>query len=145
MKNVKNMRNIVLAAVLLVAMAVIMVVKTFYPTVIFPRLNIPNMVLLSLAAWLLANRLGLQGENCWICTAVLSALSFALLPAAAGLVEWGVCWKVGVIGGAVFTLTALAMDSVQERIASGPKAPGALLATALGVYMASQCFAGILL
>lgn len=145
MKKLKNLRNVLLAAVLFAVLAVMMVVKTFYPTVIFPVLNIPNMVLLSLAAVLLEGWINPQAENCWICNLILSVLTFALLPLAAGYADLSAFWKLGSVGGTVFTLTALALDCVRERIASGPKAKGALIATALGVYLASQCFAGILL
>lgn len=145
MKNMKNFRSVLLAAVLLVILGIMMVVKAFYPQVILPKLNIPNIVLLSLAALLLECWLCPQGENCWICMMVFGVLSFGLLPLAAGVADLHGFWKLGLVGGAVFTLTALAMDSVRDRLASGPKAKGALVATALGVYLASQCFAGILL
>lgn len=145
MKKMKNFRNVLLAAVLMVVLTVALVVKALYPTVILPRLNIPNIVLLSLIVLLLESWLYPQGGNCWVCTLVLAVLSFGLLPFAAGVAELQGIWKLGLVGGAVFTLIALAMDSVRERLASGPQAKGALMATALGVYLASQCFAGILL
>lgn len=145
MKNTKNFRNILLVAVLMVVLAVVQVVKTFYPSVIMPRLNIPNIVFLSLLVLLLESWLCPQGETCWVCTLVLSILSFSLLPLAAGMVELHDFWKLGLVGGSIFTLTALAMDSVRDRLSSGPWAKGALVATALGIYLASQCFAGILL
>lgn len=145
MKNMKNIRSILLAAVVFTVLAVMMVVKAFYPAVILPQLNIPNVVLLSLAALLMESWLCPEGENCWICNLVLAVLTFGLLPAVAGFVAWQDCWKLALVGGAGFTLTALAMDSVRDRLSSGPQAKGALVATALGVYLASQCFAGILL
>lgn len=145
MKKMKTFRSVLLAAVLLGVLAVQLLVKTFYPTVISPALNIPNMVLLSLVALLLEGWLCPGAENSWICTPVFAVLSFGLLPLAAGVADLQDFWKIGLVGGVVFTLTALAMDSVRDRLSSGPQAKGALVATALGVYLASQCFAGILL
>lgn len=145
MKNVKISRNVLLAAVLLVALATMLLVKTFYPTVIFSPLNIPNMVLLSLVALLLESWLCPREKSCQICTLAFGVLTFGLLPLAAGVADLHSFWKLGLVGGATFTLTALAMDSVRERLASGPKAKGAWIATAFGIYLASQCFAGILL
>lgn len=145
MKKMKNFRNISLAFVLLAVLAVTMVVKAFYPTVNVPQLNIPNMVLISLVAVLLEMWLAAPEKNCWICNCILAVLTFGLLPLAAGFADLNSFWKLGLVGGAVFTLTGLAMDSVRDRLASGPEAKGALMATAFGVYLASQCFAGILL
>lgn len=145
MKKVKNLRNILLVAVVFTVLAVKMVVQSFYPTVNFPALNIPNLVALSLLTLLLEAWLKPNGENCWICNGTLAALTFALLPLAAGVTDVSDFWKPGLVGGVVFLLTSLAMDSVRDRISSGPPAKGALLATALGVYLASQCFTGILL
>lgn len=144
MKNRSNARSLLLTAVLLVVLTVLMVVKCLYPAVILPKLNIPNMVLLSLIA-LLAETLFFSGESLWLWDGLLAAVAFGLLPAAAGFVLWQECWKYALVGGVTFTLTALAMDGVRQRIASGVRGKAALGATALGIYLAAQCFTGILL
>lgn len=145
MKKVKISRRVLLVAVVLVTLAVQLLVKTFYPTVIFPPLNIPNMVLLSLVALLLESLLCPEDRSCRVCTLAFGVLTFGLLPLVAGVADLHSFWKLGLVGGATFTLTALAMDSVRERLTSGPRAKGAWVATAFGIYLASQCFAGILL
>lgn len=145
MKKVKNLRMVLLTAVLLGLLMVMMVVKACYPAVILPMLNIPNMVLISVVVLLLENRLDPLAESNWWCNLLLAVLAFGLLPLMAGVTSLLDFWKVGLVGGGVFTLTALAMDSVRERLASGTKTGGALLVTALGIYLAAQCFSGILL
>ena len=53
--------------------------------------------------------------------------------------------KLGVIGGVVFTATAWLFTSVQDRLSSGPVCKAAPVVSAFGLYLAAQCFAGILL
>jgi hypothetical protein len=69
----------------------------------------------------------------------------AVLPLMAGFACQHDFWKFGLVGGIVFTVTAFLFTSVTERLQTGPKARGALLFTCLGIWLASQCFAGIIL
>lgn len=102
MKYKKYASNTALAVVLGIALAVCMLIRTFVPMAVLPRLDIPNMVLLSMIALLAA------------------------------------------VGGVVFAVTAWLFASCQERISSGPAAKAAPVLSALCLYLASQCFAGIL-
>lgn len=145
MKNVKNARSILLTVVLFGTLALALVIKTFYPAVILPPMNIPNLVLLSLVALLLEECFAPSQNHCIVWDFLSATLSFGLLPPACGFSSPQSFWKLGLIGGAVFALTALAMDSVRDRLISGPRAKGALVATAFGIYLAAQCFTGILL
>ena len=53
--------------------------------------------------------------------------------------------NLGLVGGIIFTATTFVFSSMTERLRTGPKARGAVLMGALGIYLAAQCFAGILL
>ena len=145
MKNKTYLLNTLLAAVLGCALLIAVLVRTFFPIIIIPRLNIPNMVLLSLAVLLLDHYLAPNAKRCYICIPVFSAVTFGLLPWAACFVGAVAAVKLAVAGGVVFTVTTWLFSSIQERLSSGPDCKAAPVVSAVGLYLAAQCFAGILL
>ncbi len=137
--------NTLLAAVLGAVLLVCVLVRTFAPRMILPNLDIPNMVLLSLAALVLDHYLAPNAKRCYICVPMFSAISFGLLPFAAcfaGALEAG---KLALVGGLVFTATTWLYTTIQDRLSTGPAAKAAPILSALGLWLAAQCFAGILL
>lgn len=145
MKNNKFLLPVILIAVLFAALLTGMLVQIFLPAAILPPLNIPNIVLLSVAALLIEHFLSRGNSRCYVCVAVFGAAAFALLPLMAGFACVHDFWKYGLVGGAAFTLTTFLFSSATQRLKTGPKAPAAVVLTGLGIYLASQCFAGILL
>ena len=145
MKENKYFLNTALALVLGVAGVAAVLVRTFAPNFIIPPLDIPNLVLLSLAALLLDHCVAPKAKRCWICVAVLSAVTFGLLPWCACLVAGEEALKLAVAGGIVFTLTAWVYRSMADRLSTGPAAKAAPLCSAIGLYLAVQCFAGWIL
>ena len=144
MKNNKYFLNTALAAVVGIALVVCVLLRTFIPAIVLPQLSIPNMVLLSLIALLLDHYLTKGAKRCWICIPLISALTFGVLPYAASLAGVLDALKLALVGAAVFTVTTWLYTSIQNRLASGPIAKAALVLSALGLYLASQCFAGVL-
>ena len=136
--------NTLLAAVLGAALLVCVIVRTFWPRMILPVLDIPNMVLLSLVALLADHYFAAGSKRCWLCILPLAALTFGLLPFAAGFAAGCESLKLGLVGCAAFGATAWLFDSVRERLSSGPVAKAAPILSAFGLYLATQCFAGIL-
>ena len=145
MKNNKYLLNTILAIVVFAACAIALVVRVLIPAAIIPPLNIPNMVLLSVIALLLEHFLTRGNPRCYICIPVFSALTFGILPLMAGFACQHTFWKFGLVGGVVFTLTTFLFTSAQDRLLTGPKAKAAIVITAVGIWLASQCFAGIIL
>jgi len=145
MKNNKYLLNTILAAVVFVALAVMLVVRVCLPAAVLPPVNIPNMVLLSVIALLLEHFLTKGNPRCYICIPVFGAITFGILPLMAGFACQHTFWKFGLVGGVVFTITTFLFTSAQDRLLTGPKARAAMVITALGIYLASQCFAGIIL
>ena len=141
MKNNKFLLHILLSAVLFVACAICLLVRVWQPAAIIPPLNIPNMVLLSVLTLLLEHFLAKNNPRCYWATALFGVLSFGVLPLMAGFACVHDFWKYGLIGGCVFTVTT----SATERLQTGPKARAAVVLTGLGIYLAAQCFAGILI
>lgn len=145
MKNKMYFLNTMLAVVLGVAMLVALLLRTLAPMRILPVLNIPNMVALCLVALLLDHYLAPGAKRCYICIPVLSAVTFFLLPWAAGYADVCRSAMLALIGMVVFTATTWLYSSIQERLSTGPACRLAPVLSAVGLFLAAQCFAGILL
>lgn len=135
--------NTLLAEVLGAALLICVLVRTFAPRMILPLLDIPNVVLISLIALLLDHYLAPGSDRCYICIPVFSAITFGLLPFAACFVGAGEAVKNGVLGCVVFTAVTWLFSSVTDRLSTGPAAKLAPVLSALGLYLASQCFMGM--
>lgn len=145
MKNKLFLLPVLLVAVLFVALLAGMLVQIVQPAAILPPLNIPNMVLLSVVALLLDYFLTKSSSRCYVCVVLFGFAAFAALPLMAGFACVHDFWKYGLVGGVTFTLTTFLFSSAVQRLKTGPKAPAAVALTGLGIYLAAQCFAGILL
>ena len=145
MKNKTYILNTFLAAVLGIYLLMCVLVRTFAPAIILPKANVPNMVLLSLAALVLDHYLVPDAKRCYICIPVLSAITFGLIPFAACFVYGLEALKFGLVGGLVFTVTSWLFTTIQERLSTGPAAKASAFFSAVSLYMAAQCFMGILL
>lgn len=136
--------NTALALVLGLACAAAVLVRTFSPASLIPHLDIPNMAALSLVALLMDHYVAKEAKRCYICIPVFAAISFGLLPFCAGFASGLEMLKLAILGGVVFTATTWIYTSLQDRLSSGPMAKLAPILSALGLYLAFQCFAGIL-
>ena len=141
MKN-QFTRNILLAAVTGTALLICLLVRAFAPAVNLPRLDIPNLTALCLLALLLESSVVTDDRRfCWVQT-VLAAVTFGLLPLAAGFAGPLDGLKLALVGAAVFTVTAVLFDSMEKRMASGGISKISLWIGAVGLFLAVQCFAG---
>lgn len=145
MKNHKYLLNTLLAIFLFAVLLTMMLIRVFNPAATLPVLNIPNMVLLSLVVLLAEYYIGACTHRCYICIPVFATISFAVLPLMAGFACQHDFWKIGLVGGITFTVTTWLFSAMTDRISSGPKAWAAAPVSALGLYLAAQCFAGIIL
>lgn len=145
MKKNPYLLNTLLALFVMIAMAIMVLVRTFQPAAILPVLNIPNMVIISLAALLVDYFLAPEADRCYICIPVFSVLTFGLLPLAAGFATLATAWKLALLGGGVFTLVTWLFSSMTARMATGRTSKAAAVAGAFGIWLAFQCFSGIIL
>lgn len=145
MKNKTYVLNSLLAAVFGVYLLVAIFVRTFAPQIILPKANIPNLVLVSLIALVLDHYLVGGAKRCYICIPVFAAITFGLLPYAAAFVTPLEALKLAIVGGVVFTVTTWLFTTIQERLSSGPAAKASAFFSAVSLYMASQCFIGMIL
>lgn len=137
--------NILLAAIMSVALLACILVRTLFPRIILPKLDIPNMVLISLLALVLDHYIAPGAKRCYICIPVFAAVTFGLLPFAACFVGILEALKLALVGGIVFTAVTFLYSAIQDRLSSGPVAKAASILSALGLYLAFQAFAGIIL
>ena len=145
MNDKKYMLNTFLAVILGVILLAMIVVRTFFPAVILPEANIPNLVLVSLIALVLDHYLAPGAVRCYICIPVVSAVTFGLYSFVSAYATLGGAVKLAVAGAIVFTATTWVFTAIQERLSSGPAAKASAFFSAVSLYMAAQCFVGIFL
>jgi hypothetical protein len=143
MKNKTYTLSTVLIAVLTAVLAVMAVLRAFSPQIILPIFDIPTLTAISLVALVLDHYLARDAKRCWICIPVFAALSFGILPFAAGMVALSNVLGLALTGAAIFTVCTFVFTSVQDRLSSGPAARLAPIMSALGIWLAVQAFAGI--
>ena len=157
-KDRTTILNTVLALVLGITLLVSVLVKVNCPHFILPKINIPYMAGISLLSLVLTHflsgtRLDMEcqsgkacmtekPEGCPICQAVLAAVTFALLPWAAGFAEVSVI-KLALCGGIVFAVLNAMFCGMVKRIELADTHKGAVIPAAFGLYLACQCFTNI--
>ena len=145
MKNNRFFLPIVLVAVLFLALLLGMILQICLPAVVLPQLNIPNIVLLSVMVLLIDHFVAKDSKRCYLSILIFGFVVFAALPLMAGFTCIHNFWKIGLVGAITFTVTTFLFTSAAARLKTGPKAPVALVLTGFGMYLAAQCFAGILI
>ena len=143
MKNQKYFLNTALAVIFGLVLLAMVLIRTFAPVIILPKLDIPNLVLISLVTLLIDHYVCKGAKRCYICIPVFAVVTFGLLPFAACLVTALEAVKLGIIGGAVFTAVTWLFSAMEDRLSTGPAAKLAPILSALGLYLAAQCFMGI--
>lgn len=144
MKHKSYILNSILAVVLGIYYLILVFVRAFAPQIILPQWDIPGLVLISLVALVLEHYLVPDAPRCYLCIPVFSGITFGLLTFCAllGLQE---ALKLAAVGALVFTATTWLFTSIQDRLSSGPAAKASAFFSAVSLYMAAQCFMGILL
>lgn len=143
MKNRTTILNTSLAAVLGVVLLISIVVKTVSPHFILPEINIPYIAAVSLVALVITHFVTTE-EGCQICEAVLAAVTFAVLPWAAGLAAAPI-WKLAIVGGGVFAGLNMMFTAMEKRMELADTCKYAVIPGAFGLFLAFQCFAGWIL
>ena len=143
MKSRTTILNSILAAVLGVALLISVIVTTVSPHFIIPQMSIPYIAAVSLVA-LVVTHFAKTEEGCALCEALLAAVTFAVLPAAAGLATVAV-WKLAIVGGIVFAVLNAMFTAMVKRMELGSTCKYAVIPAAFGLFLACQCFAGWIL
>ena len=137
--------NTALAAVVGLGCLAAVLYRVFLPAAVLPAgpAAAAACSLLALAAEAYLSK-GVPRRN-WGLTLLLGALTFGLHPWAAGLTAGTEAVRFAVVGGAAFGALTFLFTSLRERLASGPSGRLAPLVTAGILFLACQCFAGMLL
>ena len=143
MKNKTYTLSTLLSVVLGTVLLVMMLLRAFAPNIILPIFDIPTLTAISLAALVLDHYLAPNAKRCYVCIPVFAALSFGILPFAAGMVAVKYLLGLALTGAVVFTVCTFVFTSIQDRLSSGPAANLAPLMSAFGIWLAVQAFAGI--
>ena len=143
MKKKTYTLNTVLTAVLTAVLAVLVVLRTVSPQLILMQFDIVSITGISLAARVLDHYLARGAKRCYICIPLFAALSFGILPFAAGMVAVKYLLGLALTGAVVFTVCTFVFTSIQDRLSSGPAARLAPIMSAFGIWLAVQAFAGI--
>lgn len=143
MKAKFYLKNTLLAVEMgLVCLAVILM-RTFSQGTILPRFDVPFLVLMSVIPMIITCYVKAEGEENRLAAVILAAVTFTVLPLAAGWDTGMSAAKMFAEGAVVFAVTDAFYSSIGSRAASGPKAPLALAANGFVLYLASQCFQNI--
>ena len=143
MKNKTYTLNTVLNVVLTAVLAVMVVLRTVSPQLILMQFDIVSITGISLAALVLDHYLAPNAKRCYVCIPIFAALSFGILPFAAGMVAVKYLLGLALTGAVVFTVCTFVFTSIQDRLSSGPAARLAPIMSAFGIWLAVQAFAGI--
>ena len=144
MKNRTYLLSVLLIAVVTAACAVALVINSFFPGRVLPKLDLPAMVTLSLVALTIHYYLG-NGKVCYVCAAIFGGAAFAVLPLLAGVTAPELWWKYAIAGTAAFPATTWLFRSLTHRLRSGPMNKLAPIVGAIGLFLAAQILAGMFL
>lgn len=144
MKNKPCLLPVSLIIIELIVFLTIILTHTFFPSFVIPKASIPNLTLISVLSLLLDYFLKGYAKRSYPLLAVFSLLSFFLLPLASGYAPLNEAIKLAVAGAVTFLVTTFLFTSAITRLKTGPKAPFAPILTALTLFMASQCFQGMI-
>ena len=135
--------NVLLAVVLGAGLLVGMVWRTFQPNVVLADLELPAIAALILIALVMEYLFKGTQKRAWAVQILLSAITFAVIPFAAGYAGAG----IGLIlcGTAMFTTLTFIFDSVAERVNVTCDCKCAMIPTAFVMYLACQCLMGMIL
>lgn len=140
--NKKYTLNTVLPVVLGIYLLITVIVRTFWPRMILPVLDIPMLTAISLVALLIDHYLAPDAPRCYICIPVFAAVTFGLLGFGA-LLGIAAAAELAVKGTIVFTACTWLFTSMVDRMSTGPAVKAAPFVNALGLYLAVQCLMGM--
>lgn len=144
MKNRTYLLPVLLTAVVTAACLVALVIESFFPGRVLPKLDIPAMVALSLVALTIHYYLG-NDKICYVSAAIFGVGALALLPLLAGLATPALWWKYAIAGGITFPTTTYLFRSLTQRLRSAPMQKLAPIVGAIGLFLAAQILSGMFL
>ena len=143
MEKGSKLLNLLVAIVLTVGLLVGMVWRAFQPNVVLADLDIPAMAALVLIALVIEYLLFGAQKRAWVSEIVLAAITFAVLPWAADLPYANLLTVV--CGTVVFAALTWLFDFAVDRLEVTTDCKYAVIPTAFIMYLACQCFMGMII
>ena len=135
--------NVLLAVVLGAGLLVGMIWSAVVPNVVLTDLELPSIAALMLIALVIEYLWKGTQKRAWIAQIVLAAVTFAVIPFAAGYAGAGI--KLILCGTAMFAALTFIFDSVAERLDVTTDCKCTMIPTAFVMYLACQCLMGMIL
>ena len=143
MENKNFVLNVLLAVVLGAGLLVGIVWSAFQPNVVLADLDLTAIVALVLIALVIEYLWKGTQKRAWAVQIVLAAVTFAVLPMAAGYVGAGL--KMILCGTVLFAALTWVFDSVAERMNATTDCKFAMIPTAFVMFLACQSLMGMIL
>lgn len=134
--------NVLLAVVLGAGLLVGIIWRAVMPNVVLSDLDIPAMTTIVLIALVIEYLVKGTQKRAWAVQIILAAATFAVLPWAADLPTAGL--TVTACGTAVFAALTWMFDVVAQRMDVTTDCKYAMIPTAFVLYLACQCFMGMI-
>lgn len=144
MKENRYFIHVLLTATVGIVCLTGIITRAFCPGMIFPQVNIPFLVLLSLIPLVMEYYLVSDIKRNWLISAFFVGVIFVVLPFCAGWNTGVAAWKLFASGIAVFGVTDGLYRSVGERMSLYSRRGFSPIANAFVLYLASQCLQGLL-
>ena len=135
--------NVLLAVVSGAGLLIGMILKAVQPNIVLADLEIPSMAALVLIALLMEYLIRGTQKRTWGLQIILAAVTFAVLPMAAGLSVPVV--KTALCAAAVFGILTWIFDFAADRISVTVDCKYAMVPTTFVLYLACQCFMGMII
>lgn len=140
----KNMLlNSLLAGVSALALLMAIICKAVWPSVVLPEFDILCMAALTLIAFVLEYYIAPGLQRHWMVQIALAAVTFGILPWAAGFVALDEAFRLAIGGGIVFGCLTCVFTSMTKRMAVTGVKKAAVIPTAFVLYLACQGFMGM--
>ena len=135
--------NVLLAVVLGAGLFVGIVWSAFLPNVVLADLDLTAFAALVLIALVIEYLWKGTQKRAWAVQIALAAVTFAVLPMAAGYVDAGL--KMILCGTVLFAALTWVFDSVAERMNATTDCKFAMIPTAFVMFLACQSLMGMIL
>lgn len=117
-------------------------VQMWMPSMIFPKMSLPFLVLLSVIPMVISSYMERACEEMASVSFFMAGITFVIAPWCAGMDTGYSPLSLFVAGAAVFGITKRIYTSMQERMSSGMTTKFAPVVHGFLLFLASQCFFG---
>lgn len=142
----KNLYFINILHILVVASSCLggILIKSFLPDMVLVRVSIPLLVLLSLIPMVVETYMVSGIKRNGLLNVLIAGITFTVLPLCVGGNSDVSYATLFVAGTAVFGITDILYRSMAERMASGLEGKFVPVINGIMLFLASQCFQGLL-